>query len=104
MCSPSTRTDACLRRDNNLSSSERFEKTYQQFSSLTPNQAEGTRSTSYDRFFPPVCAWVCCAAPRRGQKLGAKNRKTNFSDAATPLKLDSFFVASGETMGTFCSV
>lgn len=45
-------------------------KTYQHFLSLTPNQAEGTRSTSYGRLFVHPPAYSCCPAPLQGNNWG----------------------------------
>lgn len=65
-------TEACRRRDN--ISFRVLLKTYQQFLSLTPNQAGGTRSTSYGLLFPPGLPLLSC--PAAGPKTGGKEEKT----------------------------
>lgn len=63
---PPTRARARPRR-HNIRFSMLF-KTYQQFLSLTPNQAEGTRSTSYGRLFPTPPGLPLLSCPATGPK------------------------------------
>lgn len=65
-------TEACPRRDNNISFRVLL-KTYQHFLSLTPNQAEGTRSTSYALLSPPGLSRLSC--PAAGPKTGGKEEE-----------------------------
>lgn len=85
-------TEACRRRDN--ISFRVLLKTYQQFLSLTPNQAEGTRSTSYGLLFSPR-ACPCCLAPPRGHKLGAEKKKVLRYSCSCLLYFSTFCFPSG---------